>query len=360
MKPPPQTDQIEVTVFGPGYGECIVVHIGDGRWIIVDSCKVKRGSQPVALQYFDQIGVNASTQVELIIITHWHDDHIRGAAELVDSCPNAGLCFSEAFTEDEFLRFLSVYSSTKMSSHGTGVDEFTAILEKIKEPARKIYRGGQDKRILNLPGADLSHGHPCEVWTLSPSGFQVTESEARFATLIPEAQETMRRAVPGGQNNHSVAAWISIGDENIVLGADLETTKDVRAGWDSVLNSKNRPNGAVGLFKVPHHGSETGHHVGLWASVLRKDVNAIVTPWNRSQGLPRKEDMDRLTGQTKNLYLTSQPSALFRARHEHDVERMMRQFGIKTKRHSNSVGAVTARLVPSDDGEWDVSSWALD
>jgi len=359
MKLPPQANQIEVTVFGPGYGECIVVHIADGRWIVIDSCKGKQGTQPVALKYFEQIGVNPAEQVELIIITHWHDDHIRGAAELVDSCPSAGLCFSEAFTKNEFVKFLSTYSTTRMSTHGTGVDEFTTILENVNNPARKIYRGGQDKRVLNLPGSDLSHNLSCEVWTLSPSGFQVTESEARFSSLISGVKGTMRRAAPGGENNHSVAAWIKIGDENIVLGADLETTKDSRAGWDSVFNSRNRPNGTVSLFKVPHHGSETGHHAELWARVLRKDVNAIVTPWNKNQGLPKMEDLDRLQDQTNNLYLTSKPSALPRARHDHDVERMMRQFGILTKRHPNSIGAVTARYVPCEDGEWEIRTWAL-
>ena len=36
---PPASDVFEVSIFGPGKGESIVVHIGNGRWIVVDSCR---------------------------------------------------------------------------------------------------------------------------------------------------------------------------------------------------------------------------------------------------------------------------------------------------------------------------------
>src|SRR6516164_161156 len=33
---PPRPDQVEISVFGPSYGECIVAHLGHGNWIVVD------------------------------------------------------------------------------------------------------------------------------------------------------------------------------------------------------------------------------------------------------------------------------------------------------------------------------------
>ena len=35
---PPGEDEFEVVLLGPGYGESIVLHVGYGGWIIVDSC----------------------------------------------------------------------------------------------------------------------------------------------------------------------------------------------------------------------------------------------------------------------------------------------------------------------------------
>ena len=39
----PSAREIEVSLFGPGYGECVLVHLGEGQWMIVDSC-VEQGS----------------------------------------------------------------------------------------------------------------------------------------------------------------------------------------------------------------------------------------------------------------------------------------------------------------------------
>lgn len=360
MKTPPLPEEIEITVFGPGYGECIVVHAGSGRWIVVDSCKHGAKTLPVALRYFELIGVDPAKQVELVLVTHWHDDHIQGINELLEHCETAGICISGALTQSEFIKFLSAYSTNRTSPLGTGVDEFVAVLKKMRDPKRKPLRGGQDKRILNIRGCELAHGESCEVWTLSPSDFQVLESNSRFASLLPDAKSTMRRAVPDRKNNHSVAAWISIGKTHVILGADLENTADARAGWASIVGSTTRPSGDVSLFKVPHHGSENGHNMDLWDSVLAHDVIAVVTPWNRSSGLPGQEDLTRLSSATKNLFITAAPSSLTRARHGHSVERMMKEFGITTKRHSKNVGAVTARRPASAEGEWSVQSWDME
>jgi len=32
----PEKDEIEVSIFGPGYGECIVIHIGNNEWVVID------------------------------------------------------------------------------------------------------------------------------------------------------------------------------------------------------------------------------------------------------------------------------------------------------------------------------------
>src|SRR6187399_53781 len=71
----PADSDIEVSIFGPGFGECIIVHIGGGRWIVIDSCVDRSRGIPACLGYFQDIGVDPLT-VELILVTHWHDDHV--------------------------------------------------------------------------------------------------------------------------------------------------------------------------------------------------------------------------------------------------------------------------------------------
>ena len=35
----PESDETDFDLIGPGYGECALVHIGNQRWVIVDSRK---------------------------------------------------------------------------------------------------------------------------------------------------------------------------------------------------------------------------------------------------------------------------------------------------------------------------------
>jgi len=37
--PPPNNDEFELTVFGPGIGESIVLHIPGIGWALIDSCE---------------------------------------------------------------------------------------------------------------------------------------------------------------------------------------------------------------------------------------------------------------------------------------------------------------------------------
>src|SRR3954447_12601863 len=81
----PREDEVEVTVLGPGRGECVLVHLGAGDWMIVDSCQPggHRARHP-ALEYLMDIGADLG-KVTLIVASHWHDDHIRGLETLVSA-----------------------------------------------------------------------------------------------------------------------------------------------------------------------------------------------------------------------------------------------------------------------------------
>ena len=55
----------------------------------------RRRVQP-ALEYLQRIGHNPASSVRLIVATHWHDDHIRGLAEVVRTCAAADFYCSSA------------------------------------------------------------------------------------------------------------------------------------------------------------------------------------------------------------------------------------------------------------------------
>ena len=308
---------------------------------------------PLALKYLQSIGVEAAEAVQLVVVTHWHDDHIGGIAKTIEYCKSAAVCVSSSFTKDEFTSFLAAHADPLASKFGTGVDEITSVFGHMRAGRRSL-RGVADKRLLFLDAHEVSHSQPIEIWSISPSDFQVLESLGKIASLIPTFGETKRRAVPTGPNDGSVALWLSIGEDAILLGADLEETADPRGGWSAVLASTERPRGRADYFKVPHHGSETGHNPRVWSDLLHPSPVAVLTPWNRARKLPQQTDIERLESYTNRVELTAPPAELSRVRHDHEVERLLRDFGIRTYREPREVGIVTARKTLGA-GTWQIT-----
>ena len=83
----PSIDEVEITTFGRGVGECLVVHLG-GDWLVIDS-HLDRG-RPVALRYLEGLDVNP-TSVKALVVTHFHSDHFWGIDRLLDAYPSARL-----------------------------------------------------------------------------------------------------------------------------------------------------------------------------------------------------------------------------------------------------------------------------
>jgi len=92
----PAADEVEVTLFGPGYGEAIAVHLGEGIWLLVDSCINPDTKQPASLEYLEHLNISPDA-VCSIIASHWHDDHVKGMTKLVEKFTQAEFVISGVF-----------------------------------------------------------------------------------------------------------------------------------------------------------------------------------------------------------------------------------------------------------------------
>ena len=124
---PPKLDEIEVSVFGPGYGEAIVLHVGEGKWILVDSCIEPASELPAALGYLHDLDVDVENAVKLIVATHWHDDHICGFGTVLDECKSAAISISSALDIEEFLALPVLYREPVVR-RSSGLNEFIQML----------------------------------------------------------------------------------------------------------------------------------------------------------------------------------------------------------------------------------------
>ena len=104
----PNSDEIEVSLFGPGIGECCVIHLGDNEWLIIDSCLDPSTKNPTPLLYLQNLDVDPAHAVKLFVISHWHSAQIKGASNVAAICERSYIFFSEAQLRDELLALVDI------------------------------------------------------------------------------------------------------------------------------------------------------------------------------------------------------------------------------------------------------------
>ncbi len=354
---PPKSDELEVSLFGPGVGECIVTHLGHGKWLVVDSCLNPETKNPIALDYLEKLGVNLSSAIVLFVISHWHNDHICGASKIVKTCPSARVCYSSALLDTEFLSLVSALSGSErviaIDRATSNTREMASIVSLLKKRCEKnkdynheyMVPTGADKILFDKQYEDFQ----TEVRSLSPSDKSVNNALIEFASLIPDVGE-LRRALPRPTQNHNaIALWIQFGENKVLLGADLEETGDPLTGWCAIVKSPTRPNGKASIFKIPHHGSDDAHSDDVWKNMVDPSVTGILTSkiGGRSS-IPKQSDIDCLKGHTSNLYCTNLPTTK-RIKRNRTVEKTLKGIVKDRKILGGKIGHIQVRLSLHND-----------
>ncbi|MBI2412110.1 MAG: MBL fold metallo-hydrolase [Deltaproteobacteria bacterium] len=356
VKPvPPQANQIEITLIGPGYGESTLVHIGNDKWVIIDSCIDSATSEPAAISYLRSIGVNPEISVVLIIATHWHDDHVRGISKVLESCPNAIFCASSVLSKEEFLNYVLPFDEYNPIAAGSGIKELKEMFRILCNKKRHKIGAIMNRRIYYIPASDTEP--ECSVWTLSPSDKQVDLFLNSLAELIPEVKTTKYRVVePSDISNHlSIVTWIEVGDFAILLGGDKRETKDYDTGWSVIIKSKERPQRRACIYKVSHHGSSNAHNDGIWTEMLLSQPYALLTTYNRGRRkLPTSADVSRIETFTGNGYSTSRLSTVkSKTRRSPAVEKTIKG-KIRIRSIQPRTGMIRLRQTINELGSWSV------
>ena len=343
----PRADEIEVTVFGPGYGECIVIHIGSGKWVIVDSCLDDAG-EPASISYLTKLGISIEDSVISVSASHWHDDHIKGLAKTVAACRSARLSLGAALTYSEFLAFLQVFEDQPVQKLDRGGTELLNCLKIVKETGRSIKPLSEDTLIFDFQPNALAHRRQVELRALSPSGQQFSDFLTRlkhFPAII--MGRTKGRIVEPSRNDLSVAMILTVGQQGVLLGADLEQVSDPKKGWQAVVDARKGKSPLSHLFKVPHHGSYNAHNDDVWIEMLDQSLQAVVTPWTRGgHRLPRESDLNRLRRLSSKCYLTSTKTIPKKRRYNAQILKQIKSAGVKFDSSIYSGGHVTFRWIP--------------
>lgn len=357
----PAGDEIEVSIFGPGFGECIVVHVGGGEWIIVDSCidsSARQDPRPVAEQYLRSLGVAMESRVKLIVATHWHDDHVGGMARLVDVCRGARFSCANSLLQREFIDFIESMGKGSAATDGAKVKEFRQIIRIFAadraRPAIRFASGSRD--LISWHQGVLPHQQAVKVRSLSPSDQEFTLFLQRIGDELPQYAEAKRAAARSSPNLASVVLHLELGQSSVLLGADMEIHHDVRRGWSAVLEDAATSNTSpASLFKVAHHGSINGHHDQVWSQMLVPDPVCVVTPFNKlpiGKKLPKTSDVVRIRSLGK-LFISGEVDGKARSKgRDAAVERSLRENGIALRDLRTPVGVVRMRRSVNSPGQW--------
>jgi beta-lactamase superfamily II metal-dependent hydrolase len=302
----PGEDVVEVNLFGPGYGESVLVHLGHSRWLVVDSCAPSDEAQPAALSYLDSIGVDSGRDVKYIVATHWHDDHVRGFSRIINACPAADVFLSDALTHKPLMRFVKANAPR----HVTNLREMNRAIETLL--SRRRDEGppysflGENKAVhssLHHPSNDV------EIWALSPSSVDVQQALRGLRYYLEGDSMYSLPAIPNPRENHaSIVLHVRVGSQRLLLGADREKRTNAGQGWASVATcAARRDLKPATLLKVAHHGSPNGDSDVIWRDLLEADPIALLAPFRRGHegGRPRAEDVASLCGRTRWAFTTS-------------------------------------------------------
>jgi hypothetical protein len=348
---PPQKDEIEISIFGPGIGECVVLHLGNNDWVIFDSCLDKSSKEPVAFQYLTNFGIPIESAVKMIAVTHWHDDHIRGSSRLVKSCKESIFVCPTAFFLPEFKKFINVFHTRFLSlTSNSGTDEFADIFKVLFEryPGRRpqpvnLKYACADRCILRL---DSPHRpFKAEIHSLAPSDAALSLARASFGNQIPQDKTIKRRAIAVDNNDASSAFHVIINDLIILLGGDVLIGQNSDLGWQAIVKSNTKHQGKAFLVKIPHHGSGTAYYKPMWEKMVVANPIAIATPFaSGRKPLPSDKDISQLKGHTQDLFCTGRPKGWKPRRLDSMAEKFSSTIVESRRRIEGPMGHICVRM----------------
>ncbi len=350
MTDPPGPNEFEVSLFGPGRGECVVCHLTGEEWMVVDSCIDRASGEPIALKYLGSMGVDFSTAIKLVVVTHWHDDHIRGVSKVLEAAAQARFVCSQ---KDDGTALYKAISTARFSGlPDCGLDEFSEVLriqQERREPHQRIESAGpiwaSEGQILHR--VDSRPSGAVQVMALSPSA--ATQTLHEFGSFIASRGQPKRRAVALSPNQRSIALWVSTGGASVLLGGDLEQSANPAVGWEAVVKSSVRPRELASVFKVPHHGSMNADNPRVWAEMLEETPFALVAPYSGGRKpLPSASDIERISRRTEHAYCTAPPKGWKPHRRESSVEKTIREKERALRVVSREVGHIRIRFLPAE------------
>ncbi len=244
--------RVRVTILDVGQGDAILVEGGRGGRLLVDG-----GPDPDRLLLaLDARLPPWDRRIDLLVLTHPHEDHVAGLALLLDRY-RVGRTFEPGMV-------------------GPG-------------PGYRAWRAALDR--LGIRPATLA------------AGDRFTLDDVRFRVLWPDPGRVPREPADGGTaiNNVSIVLLGEVGRQRFLLAGDIEE------GIDPILVARGLPR--VDLLKVAHHGSRTAS-TGAFLDAVRPRVAVVSAGAGNPYGHPAPATLARIADRGARVLRTDRDGSV--------------------------------------------------
>ncbi len=246
--------QLKIQMLNVGHGDAILIQTAENKIILIDTGKPSRKGMPsVAQQIIIPAIKKISSQIDWLILTHPHADHIGGSYEIIRTIKTKNIYDSGyASTYPHYIKLLQLISKKKINY-------------KIPTPGEKIIISPSLKLIFFNPPLRQ---------------FKNTHSDA---------------------NNNSIVFKLIYKNFSMLFTGDIEKAAEkmlVRTNFDLKSN----------ILKVPHHGSKTSIYKAFIDKVNPQDALISVkssNPFgNKKLNLPSLKTLQLYKKRGTTVYTT--------------------------------------------------------
>jgi competence protein ComEC len=245
--------RLHVWVLDVGQGDAIMIRTPSGHTALVDG-------GPGATPLLTSLGRNLpfwQHHIDLVVLTHPHDDHLLGLVELADR-----------YSIGQVVQ--TVFTST------FGNDARAYWLRALQVRNVPVHHPRRGDRIEFPADPDLS------LQVLSP-----TSPEARFEWR------------GGDLNNTSIVLRLDYGPHSFLLSGDAQMEAEQNMALHSPHDLKST------VLKVPHHGSDTSS-TPRFLDLVRPQVAVISSGEGNKYGHPAQQTLDALGSVDAQIYRTDE------------------------------------------------------
>ena len=246
-------DTLYIYCLDVGQGDAILIVSPSGQTMLVDAGKNGRGNSKV-VPFLGSLNI---TNLDFLVATHYHADHIGGIDEVVGhlTIDSVGVVYDRGWS----------YSKATYYGYADTVS-----------PKRQIIA---DSQVVNL-------GAGVHLTCVSVNGNEV---------LDPDFTQP-----PHNENDLSVALKLTYGEFDLFLGGDL-SGKDT-SSYKDIETSVAPEVGRVEVLKVNHHGSNHSSNQHF-LDALEPKV-AIISAGSNTHGHPHPDVITRLQSVPSVIYQT--------------------------------------------------------